>query len=221
MLHFIDHSNGELLIYNGGTGVVPNFRGHQLTSKMYEFILPKLIEHKVDRMLLEVLTENIPAIKTYQKQGFKITNELSCLKGKIKEITENNIAPHYEIVALKELYWKTLQAFWDHPPAWQNSNSTMNNLKNQNLCLGVVKNDQIFGYIIYNPQNKRINQMAVDKDFRNIGLGSHLLNSINTIEKEEISIINIDSRSKPFINFFKKRGFTNYTNQFEMELKFQ
>lgn len=215
ILHFADKKS---VVYNGGTGVVPDFRGNQLTSKMYEFIKPKLVANKINKMILEVLTQNSAAIKTYQNQGFKITRELNCFKGKLKLTKAEFSNKNYEIVELKEYNWDLLQTFWDYPPTWQNSIQTVNNLKKQNTAFGIIAENKTRGYIIYNPNTKRIHQLGVDKDFRNKGLGQYLLEAVSTIDNE-ISIINVDSRDKALVKFLEKNGLINYTSQYEMELE--
>ncbi len=218
ILHFVENKNGIKVIYNGGTGVVPNFRGNRLTTKMYDFISPKLKDNQIAKMILEVLTQNSSAIKVYQNQGFKILRELKCFKGKLNGLTKNALPESYEIIEFRNPNWKTIKTFWDHSPTWQNSISTMNNLHNQNLYIGIMKNNTIKGYIIYNPVFKRIHQMAIDKNPRNIGLGSHLLKYISNIEKQDISFINIDSRINNIENFLERKGLQNPFNQYEMEL---
>ena len=215
ILHFADKKS---VVYNGGTGVVPDFRGNQLTSKMYEFIKPKLVANKINKMVLEVLTQNSAAIKTYQNQGFKITRELNCFKGKLKLTKAEFSSKNYEIVELKEYNWDLLQTFWDNSPTWQNSIQTVNNLKDQNTAFGIIAENKTRGYIIYNPNTKRIHQLCVDKDFRNKGLGQYLLEVVSKIDSE-ISIINVDSRDKALVKFLQKNGLINYTSQYEMELE--
>lgn len=218
ILHFTNMSDSKLTIYNGGTGVLPDFRGNHLTSKMYEFIKPKLAENKINKMILEVLTQNSAAIKTYQNQGFEITRELNCFKGKLKLIKEKISSKSYEIVELKEYNWDLFQTFWDYLPTWQNSIQTVNNLKEQNITFGIKSDDKILGYLIYNPNTKRIHQLAVHKDYRNQGLAQLLLNAVSQIDSE-ISIINVDSRDEVLKKFLEKNGLNNYTSQYEMELE--
>jgi len=220
ILHFEDFTTGKKVIYNGGTGVIPEFRGNHLTAKMYEFILPKLKKEKADKMVLEVLTQNLAALKTYQNQGYKIVRELNCFKGKLNNTIPNKLDRTFEIVRHTTLDWDLLKTFWDFEPTWQNSVSTMNCLQNDNICIGIEKENETVGYLIYNPKMKRIHQLSVHQRFRNIGIGNHLLNFISEMEKGAISIINIDSRMENFKKFLEKRGLKNYTNQYEMEFDF-
>lgn len=220
ILHFEDLIQGKKVIYNGGTGVIPEFRGNHLAAKMYEFILSKLKNEKADKMILEVLSQNLVALKTYQNQGFKITRELNCFKGKINNFAQNNLDETCEIKKLTELNWDVLQTFWDFEPSWQNSVSVMHYLRKEIICIGIEKENKCIGYLIYNPKMKRIHQIAVHKNFRNIGVGSHLLNFISAMEDGDLTIINVDSRIKNGKNFLEKRGLVNYTNQYEMEFEF-
>ncbi|MFK8039437.1 MAG: GNAT family N-acetyltransferase [Crocinitomicaceae bacterium] len=217
ILHFINIVNGKKYIYNGGTGVTPPFRGAKLTSQMYDFIIPKLKNESIDRMILEVFIDNFSALKIYQDRGFKILREVNCFNGKLNGTVQNRNGGRYEVEEIKELDWAKFQSFWDYQPTWQNSISTLNNLQKLNLCIGILKDEIIVGYLIYNPKNKRIHQIAIDKNYRNIGIGSQLLNYISKIETENISIINIDTKAYYLKRFLEKKGLKNSINQYEME----
>lgn len=61
--------------------------------------------------------------------------------------------------------------------------------------------NQAVGYLIFNPQLKRINQIAV-ATFRDQGIGQILIQHINSFYSEEI--INIVEQDKKCIDFFRK-----------------
>ena len=125
--------------YNGGTGVLPEFRGNSLTQKMYDFILPKLKDQNIYSHQLEVISENFPAIRTYKKIGFQKTRTLSCFKGKIKIAKIN---PDIEIKSLNEINVKLFPKFWNSQPSWQNSLSAIQRTKKlYKIAAAYLKND--------------------------------------------------------------------------------
>lgn len=218
ILHGLDIVNSQKLIYNGGTGVIPAKRGLGLTKRMYHFILPYLEERGINKLILEVINENIQAIKSYEKSGFVMKRQLICYKGMANISNPNK---NIKVKDLQNYHWKSMEAFWDILPTWQNSNSVLDELKQSNCSLGAYIGNQLIGYVIYNPSNKRIQQIAIHKDFRKKGIASTLI--FELIEKygETLSIINVDKKSIELNSFLKKIGLENSLEQIEMELKLE
>lgn len=216
ILHGLDIVNGQKMVYNGGTGVIPEKRGLGLTKQMYHFIIPYLEEQGINKLILEVINENIQAIKSYEKSGFITKRGLVCYKG-IAKISNSN--KNIEVKNLQNYRWNSMGTFWDVLPTWQNSNSVLDELKQNNCSLGAYLENQLIGYVIYNPANKRIQQIAIHKDFRRKGIASTLI--FELIEKygDTLSIINVDKKSKEANNFLNNIGLENSLEQIEMELK--
>ncbi|MFK8054774.1 MAG: GNAT family N-acetyltransferase [Saprospiraceae bacterium] len=217
ILHFIDDKEGVTYIYNGGTGVVPTHRGNGLTAKMHAFIEPIIKEVDVSRMVLEVLTQNAPAIKVYKKQGYRIGRELWCFSGSLKKQPNTTLAKGYDIINLAQPDWKRFQTFWDFSPTWQNSISTLKNLTMDFNIIGIVYETQLVGYLIYSPKHKRVHHLAVAKTHRQQGIGGSLLRHLFTLEKSKISMINIDTRIAGMKHLLESHGLENFSNQYEME----
>ncbi|MEM7573124.1 MAG: GNAT family N-acetyltransferase [Bacteroidota bacterium] len=78
ILHGFRRINGRNLVYNGGTGVLPEKRGNNLTIRMYNFILPFFHKLKIHSLQLEVISNNLYAINAYKKVGFSYLR--ACLK---------------------------------------------------------------------------------------------------------------------------------------------
>ena len=175
-----------------------------------------LKEKGFNKLFLEVITENIQAIKSYKKSNFKVERELLCYKG---EISISKVYNNLEINKLKDYNWNLMQSFWDISPTWQNSNNVVNELRNTNISLGAYIKNQLVGYIIYNPSNKRLQQMAVNKNFRQQKIASTLIWKLIEEYGSTFSIINVDKDSKPITAFLQKIGFEINLEQLEMKLQ--
>jgi len=216
ILHGLDTINNQKIVYNGGTGVVPHKRGRGITEKMYQFSLPILKKRGIDKILLEVISRNIPAVKSYEKVGFRVTRELACFKGLFKP--GNSII---DVVTdeLQNYDWNLMKSFWDIDTTWQNSINVLNNLRKDNISRAAYINGQFVGYVIYNPAGKQIRQIAVHKAFRENGVATKLISELAERYGNSFSVINVDKKARNVTGFFESIGFENYIEQLEMELK--
>ncbi len=216
ILHGYDVVNNKPLIYNAGTGVIPLHRGQKLTSELYNFILPILRSQGVSKIQLEVITGNLPAIRTYQNTGFQITRTLNCYKGTLN--TEQT-AGDLRIQALQRYDWDTIRSFWDWLPSWQNSITAVENLRHDNVAYGIFTNENLLGYIIYNPLSKRVQQFAVHRQHRRKGIGRQLFHYISHNFEKDIAVINVEDGSVDTDRFLTSIGLNIYVKQYEMELR--
>ncbi|UKB80275.1 GNAT family N-acetyltransferase [Chryseobacterium sp. MEBOG07] len=208
--------NGEKTIYNGGTGVVPESRGKGLVRKMYDFIIPVLKERNANILLLEVIEGNQNAIRAYENLGFTIVRRLLCFNGNIKKGKEN---AEVSIQELKDFQWEKLCSFWDIEPSWQGSVFVLEPMPENYVTLGAYDGERLVGYIIYGPASKKVYQIAVDKNYRNQGVGTMLFNAI--LQKnngQPIALNNVDDSSENISKFLSEKiGLNNWLSQFEMK----
>lgn len=56
------------------------YRGNQLSDKLIQFVLKKLADLEISILRLEVTANNEAAIKSYERNGFKIARlEMECM----------------------------------------------------------------------------------------------------------------------------------------------
>ena len=213
--HGIQTVGATKLVYNGGTGVIPEQRGQALTRRMYEHIIPILKNQHVDTIVLEVISTNTQAIKSYEKVGFKAIRTLHCYKG---EVMISETSKTLEIKELLDYDWTTMTAFWEYSPSWQNAPHVLDKLKSDNLCFGAFNNGILVGYVIYNAKSKRLQQIGVDTNYRRQKIATTLIQHIASTFSTSISIINVDAHSKSTNAFLKAIGLERHLSQLEMHL---
>jgi len=216
ILHGLREVDDQKLIYNGGTGGVPEKRGHSLNVKKYEFITPKLKSAGIHKIILEVIDKNVQTKKSYERVGYKKIRELVCYKG---DVIIYHINPDIEIVKLDTHNWEQLKKFWDFTPTWQNAETAIENSLHGIQSYGAYVNKTLVGYTIYNKLSKRLHQIAVLHNMRRKKVASTLLAYVITTNSNQLSIINVDTTSNATNTFLKKVGFVETIKQFEMEMK--
>ncbi|MER2996181.1 GNAT family N-acetyltransferase [Pontibacter populi] len=211
--------NGKPTAYNAGTGVLPEHRGHQLTRKMYAYLLPKLRQSGVEQCLLEVIQENEPAIKSYKAIGLTFTRALDCFRATKDELLLHGDEPDdIAILPVSKPDWNTYQHFWDVQPTWQNTPAAIKNTPDEKVILEARDTShELVGYVVFLPKNGAVLQLAVMPDRRGRGIGKALLKEVmqQTIAPA-LMFINIDTAAVDFKAFLKRRHFNRFLGQYEM-----
>ncbi|MGG1572647.1 GNAT family N-acetyltransferase [Fictibacillus sp. NRS-1165] len=69
--------DGQKASWNGGTGIIPEYRGNGVGKEMISACMGIYEEEGVDLLLLEAISENTRAIKLYESMGYSVFDELA------------------------------------------------------------------------------------------------------------------------------------------------
>lgn len=207
--------------YNGGTGVIPSHRNKGLTIQMYEHLWPKFEKENITQAVLEVLTGNDKAIKSYKSCGFSIYTTYCCFKISSDSLKKGSPV-HENFVIEKTIHadWSLYKTFHDTEAYFLDSIPMLKyHLNHEHLAEAKI-GDQVVGYIIFQPQVARISHLAVDERFRGKGIGKALIAySLQFTSSLPVTILNIDYQQKELINLLKHLGFKQTVDQYEMARK--
>ncbi|MGE7625116.1 GNAT family N-acetyltransferase [Viridibacillus sp. NPDC096237] len=97
VLQGIREVNGQKISWNGGTGIIPEYRGKKLGFFLMQEAEKVLMDKKVSIATLEALSENRPAISLYEKCGYNVIDDLlflssnGILEGQLPNINDYEI----------------------------------------------------------------------------------------------------------------------------------
>lgn len=212
--------NGLKVCYDGGTGVIKTYQRKGIGEMLLKELLLILHEKKIDRFVLEVLENNNPAIKLYEKHGFVKTRKLECFEiGKHElrpvpnrgfGITLTNPASLIHNEDLYRLY----------PPTWQNELQSVLNVSENYTCISLSCTSKILGYGFIHKAKGDIPQIGILDEWKNWGLEAHLFAELakHTVS-EKLIVLNVEAENY-LGETLRKLGFRNTVNQWEMVLEF-
>jgi ribosomal protein S18 acetylase RimI-like enzyme len=217
ILHALNDYQGTKVAYNGGTGIIPSKRKNKVMTGLYEMLMPRLHEHGAEKILLEVIADNSPAVSFYKSLGFEYTRVFKCFKTyesyEVESIKDVNITRSFQ---LKSAYEK----LWDFTPSFLDNTSQLAYNMNNEIILEALLEDNLVGYIIFQPAVGRISQLAVSDKTRGKGVGLTLLQAAQALSrKKNITLMNIPEDEHSTIEKLEKLGFKNEVTQYEMELR--
>lgn len=212
-LHAIGGRLGEMA-WNGGTGVVPGFRGRKVTAALYRFLLPRLRTRGVQRVCLEVIDRNLPAISVYTRIGFRQSGLLGCYRDAGNPPEKGGEAR----VEIRETAFsaKTAPA-GECVPTWQNSDAVIGRWEGLH-CLEAFDGGIAVGYIAFRPDAGLIGQFAVAERHRRQGIGTALFRAARQAAAQPLKIINAPADHAPVAAFLQSQGMEHFLTQWAMEL---
>ncbi|HET8783867.1 MAG TPA: GNAT family N-acetyltransferase, partial [Pyrinomonadaceae bacterium] len=158
---------GKTTAYDGGTAVIPGYRGRGVAKAMMLFVEVELKEAGAVDYLLEVLPSNVAAATLYRKLGFINTRRLAVLRSSTRINRVTDIA----IRRLDKPDWQLFRTFWDGYPSWQNSTDAVDRIPNDRDMVGAFVNDECVGYGVVFVPSGNLMQLAVAPNYRRRGIG--------------------------------------------------
>ncbi len=130
---------GKTTAYDGGSAMIPEYRGRGIATEMFAFLEPRLKEAGVVQYLLEVLASNVPAANLYRKLGFVETRRLAVFRSQRGTKAQRR---HKRIgcqAVVEQPDWELFHSFWDGYPSWQNSIDAVDRAANERIIMGAYQ----------------------------------------------------------------------------------
>lgn len=210
VLNAIGNRDGLKTAYNACTGVLPGYRGKNMVKSIYDHAIPLLKANGIERCTLEVIDQNIRAVKAYKKVGFEITKHYTCFRGSLAPNPVQGYELRKGILSTEVLVGHRNQGMY----SWENHAFTIT--RGDFKYFEIVANDSVESYFVIKPESGYVAQLEVlthqpdawVRLFAGMAQISH-----------QIKINNVDDRLKDKITRLHEAGLENHVNQFEMEMR--
>jgi GNAT superfamily N-acetyltransferase len=204
MMNGVDFRVGKLTAFNVGTGVIPTYRGQKMVKQLYDFALPIFKNNGIENFGLEVITQNIKAIKAYQSVGFQIDK---LYQGFRSELPKMVFGVNYSAKEVERANWENY-TFKKENYSWEFSESGVEG-NPTNFRYVELYNKVLMAYYIFNPVTNTIVQFEAKHKQGYDAMYHHWQNNFDYLR-----ILNVQHQEK--INFLNQYQFENFINQFEM-----
>ncbi len=208
--------------FDSATGLVKAWRGRGYASALFEYALPVLKTRGIQTFVLEVLQENKPAIRAYEKSGFQISRELDCFDFHPQQAAVS-ARPEPSGITIAPVDAQTSLDFeqsaqW--PLSWECSYPAQRRCAEDMLFLSARSDREIVGLASFNTRLNWLMAIQVKPAWRRRGVAWALLSRILAefgLPGSRIRADNIQHDDVASQNLLRKLGFRHFVSQYEME----
>lgn len=217
MVGFILNSSnlyqGQKVVFDAGTGVIPNFRGKGVFSSLYTFAEQELRKRGIKKYYLEVLQQNDTAKAIYEKQGFSIVRAFSVMK--LSTAQEKSTAGRISCVPLAEFDFSAAHNLTLVNPSFEHSYHVIQKNAAQYSVIYTKDKSGITAFCVYSVSDGRVIELAYCSlaDLKQTLL--HLAGEYKTVIAK-----NIDTSYGDVMKLMLSIGFCPIASQYEMVKEF-
>lgn len=211
----VGNDDGTLHYFDGGTAVVPEYRGRGIGGQLLDTLLSDANSRGVREFVLEVIQGNLNARNLYESRGFTISRNLRCYSKSLEDIPSMESCSYTIGTPESDEYIEVSESLpLSYHPSWQNTDSSVLGIF-EHLTTRVVKHGgKPVGYFVVNPHTGHILQMSAS------GGSTSVYRDLISLAKsctstDMLKFINIDE-SSPFISFLEDNGWDLFLSQYEM-----
>ena len=206
MVGFILNSGGvyhdEPVVFDAGTGVIPEHRGKKVFSSLFEYTSGQLQNRGIAKYYLEVLQANEHAVTIYRKKGFSALRSYSVLTASGPRADWNKEIP---VAAYPD--FEAFPTAFSVEPSFEHTSHTIS--QNPQLYEVLYLKDR--AYCIYAKRNGEIIQLHYQdlEDLKDV-MSALICRYPSAMAK------NIDYSYPDVIRMLQEIGFVEITKQYEM-----
>lgn len=205
--------------YDGGTGVIKAYQRKGIGEMLLKELLQQLSEKQIDLFVLEVLENNTPAINLYEKYGFAKTRKLHCFeieKARLRPVPDRGFGISVVNPSTIVINEKKYSLF---TPTWQNEIQSVINVRENYTLVSLSCSGKVLCYGYIHKTKGDIPQIGILEEWKQWGLEAHLFHELaKHSESEKLIVLNVEENNY-LAETLRKLGFSNFVNQFEMQLQ--
>ena len=217
-LHSQNTYQGDHVVYNGGTGIIPEMRRRGVASLLLEQCGENFKNRGFRTWLLEAIETNNAAIRLYDQMGFYPQQRLLCFK-RIHPVPGQSSQKGLDYAIQESSDWSfdELKSLDDFETSFIDSWEQIKRDHSKETLLEARSGAELIGYLVFQAHLGRISRLAVKKSHRQKRVATHLLAKCDQLcPGKALTLMNIPEKEEGMKLFLEKTGFQHQITQVEM-----